>query len=233
MTNSYEIQSDDLTYAVNFSGGRSSAFMLHQILEANSGLPDNAIIVFANTGKEKVQTIDFVNEVSLRWQVQIHWLEYDFDADAKGDRYDPKHIHRIVDHKFCALDGEPFETLNRYKKYLPNPVTRICTSELKVNTVDRFLRRDKNIKKQNIRNILGIRYDEKSRWEEAIMKHCHTLYPMVYAEHTKADVLNFWDSQPFDLNLDRNSVQGNCDLCFMKGRKSLEWLIQQDPSLAD
>jgi predicted phosphoadenosine phosphosulfate sulfurtransferase len=38
---------------ISFSGGRTSAFMLHKILEANNGLPDEAIVCFANTGKRK------------------------------------------------------------------------------------------------------------------------------------------------------------------------------------
>ena len=37
---------------ISFSGGRTSGYMLHQILEANGGLPDRAKVVFANTGRE-------------------------------------------------------------------------------------------------------------------------------------------------------------------------------------
>ena len=45
---------------ISFSGGRTSAFMLHQILEANNGLPDRAKVIFTNTGREMEQTLDFV-----------------------------------------------------------------------------------------------------------------------------------------------------------------------------
>jgi hypothetical protein len=38
---------------ISFSGGRTSAYMLWRVLEANGGLPEDAIVCFANTGKEE------------------------------------------------------------------------------------------------------------------------------------------------------------------------------------
>lgn len=61
---------------ISFSGGRTSAYMLHQILEANGDLPKRAKVVFANTGREMPATLDFVQECSERWNVPITWLEY-------------------------------------------------------------------------------------------------------------------------------------------------------------
>ena len=45
---------------ISFSGGRTSGFMLHQILEANNGLPDCSKVIFSNTGREMPQTLDYV-----------------------------------------------------------------------------------------------------------------------------------------------------------------------------
>ena len=42
---------------ISFSGGRTSAFMLYKILEANDGLPEDAKVIFANTGKEEEATL--------------------------------------------------------------------------------------------------------------------------------------------------------------------------------
>jgi len=64
----------DNNVCISFSGGRTSAFMLHHILEANNGLPDNALVCFQNTGREMPQTLDFVNNCSQKWDVEIIWL---------------------------------------------------------------------------------------------------------------------------------------------------------------
>lgn len=62
---------------ISFSGGRTSAFMLRQILDAHGGtLPADVHVVFANTGKERPETLDFVQECSERWKVRIRWVEY-------------------------------------------------------------------------------------------------------------------------------------------------------------
>lgn len=47
------------TTVISFSGGRTSAFMLRQVLDHNDDLSD-LIVTFANTGKEHPATLDFV-----------------------------------------------------------------------------------------------------------------------------------------------------------------------------
>ena len=37
---------------ISFSGGRTSAYMLHQILAVNGDLPERCKVVFSNTGRE-------------------------------------------------------------------------------------------------------------------------------------------------------------------------------------
>ena len=67
---------------ISFSGGRTSGYMLWRILQSNQGLPDDAIVVFANTGKEDEVTLRFIEDCSVNWQVPIVWLE--FIADKPG-----------------------------------------------------------------------------------------------------------------------------------------------------
>ena len=106
---------------ISFSGGRTSAFMLKQILDAHGGtLPVDVRVCFANTGREMPETLDFVEECSQRWSVPIVWLEYDLDA--------PHHT-RIVDHATASRNGEPFRAAIANRGFLPNPVTRFCTTE--------------------------------------------------------------------------------------------------------
>ena len=109
---------------VSFSGGRTSAFMLKRILDAHGGtLPPDIQVCFANTGRELEETLSFVEECSRRWAVPITWLEYDPAA--------PHHT-RIVTHATASRDGEPFRAVIAARGFLPNPVTRFCTSELYV-----------------------------------------------------------------------------------------------------
>jgi 3'-phosphoadenosine 5'-phosphosulfate sulfotransferase (PAPS reductase)/FAD synthetase len=59
---------------ISFSGGRTSAYMLWRILQANKGLPEEAIVCFANTGKEDEATLKFVKDCQDNWDVEINWL---------------------------------------------------------------------------------------------------------------------------------------------------------------
>ena len=65
---------------ISFSGGRTSAYMLWRILQANHGLPSDVMVCFANTGKEMEATLRFVHECASRWRVAVHWVEYRNDA---------------------------------------------------------------------------------------------------------------------------------------------------------
>ena len=47
---------------ISFSGGRTSGYMLWRILQSNNGLPEDAIVTFANTGKEEEATLQFVKD---------------------------------------------------------------------------------------------------------------------------------------------------------------------------
>lgn len=58
------------TTVVSFSGGRTSAYMLSQVMDSNTDL-DDLIITFANTGKEHPATLEFVRECAERWAVPI------------------------------------------------------------------------------------------------------------------------------------------------------------------
>ena len=55
--------------------------------------------------------------------------------------------------------------------------------------------------------------------------------PLVLAEVHRADVIRFWNNQPFDLRID--SHLSNCDLCFLKGQHHIVDLLTREPHLAD
>jgi hypothetical protein len=211
---------------ISFSGGRTSAYMLYQILQAHGGkLPSEAICCFANTGKEMEETLQFVHACEVNWGVEIHWLEYQYHEV-------PKQRFKRVTFETAARDGEPFfEMLNQNgKPFLPNPVKRICTSYLKIRTIDRYL---KSIGWEHTENDdwVGIRADEMRR--AAKMDRSRT--PLVTAGVTKEMVGDFWKAQPFDLglpNINGVTMHGNCDLCFLKPAAQVLSLIREKPERA-
>lgn len=228
MINPYFIKGPAL---VSFSGGRSSGYMLYQILKAHDfKLPKDVVVSFQNTGKEMPETLDFVEECSKQWNVPIKWLEYFYDEDEK------KHSFSIVTYVSASRNGEPFETLINKKQYLPNPVTRFCTYELKVKTAERYCRA---IGWDYWDMVVGLRGDEQRRATKMLNRHqdrWETLLPMYQAGVTKSDVSAFWKNQPFDLtlpNFNGVTLLGNCDLCFLKGTKQVMSIISDKPELSD
>jgi 3'-phosphoadenosine 5'-phosphosulfate sulfotransferase (PAPS reductase)/FAD synthetase len=194
--------------------------MLYKVLEANDGLPDDVIVCFANTGKEEEATLEFIENCSQNWRVPIHWLEYLTD--------EPK--FKRVDFKSAARNGEPFEALITKKNYLPNPVTRFCTVELKILTIHKYL---KSLGWDHNENMdwVGIRADEPRR----AAKMARERTPLFTAGITAKDVGEFWKQQSFDLQLPNHNgktIHGNCDLCFLKGFPQTLSLIQEKPSRA-
>ena len=68
---------------ISFSGGRSSALMLRMLTQQCKSLNDY-IILFANTGKERPETLEFVHEIETKWNLPINWIEADFIPFVKG-----------------------------------------------------------------------------------------------------------------------------------------------------
>ncbi|MCB1886274.1 MAG: phosphoadenosine phosphosulfate reductase family protein [Rhodocyclaceae bacterium] len=205
---------------IQFSGGRTSAFMLHQIIEANGPLHERVVVSFQNTGREFNETLDFVQECGERWNVRIVWLEYRPDAPR----------FEVVSHNSAARDGEPFEALIRKRKFLPNRVARFCTAEMKVHCASRFAR---SLGWERWTSAIGIRADEPTRLGGSSPRERWAPWrPMVDAGVSKRDVSAFWASQPFDLrltNVDGRTPRGNCDGCFLKSEANRAALARDFP----
>jgi len=208
---------------ISFSGGRTSGFMLYKILEAhNMSLPDDAYVCFANTGKEDEATLRFVDRCSKEWGVKIHWVEF-VNNDAK---------FKIVDFETASRNGEPFEQLIVKKNYLPNPVTRFCTVEMKIRTINKYLRSIGWTDHSESEDWIGIRADEPRRAAKIPDK---TRIPLFVAGLTVKDVHEFWQKQSFNLELpsvNGKTLHGNCDLCFLKPAAQIVSLIQEKPERA-
>ena len=258
---------------ISFSGGRTSAFMLRQILNAHDGvLPDDVHVAFANTGKERPETLRFVHEVETQWGVPIHWIEWRATPTrAAGtasladwlEAHDPE--RRMVDaagyarvgYNSASRAGEPFEALIAMKQRLPNWSERWCTELLKVGPLT-ALAAYFGWQPGGYAEVIGLRHDEghrilkahanaNFRWDRKLKREvprdppCRLLHPMSKARATKTDVLTFWlgptgrmeagvRPQGFDLGLQTH--EGNCTLCFLKGRVLRKRIIRDLPGEA-
>lgn len=212
---------------LSISGGRTSGYMLRRILDAHAGtLPSDVFAMFANTGKEMPETLDFVEEMSQTWGVPIIWVEY----RGRGK-------HAIVTHATASRNGEPFEALITEKNYLPNPVARFCTVELKILPMER-------VAKESFPEFMmavGLRADEPRRIAKLRANPSNgragveRFAPLADAGVTVSDVGAFWRASPFDLRLpstNGKTMHGNCDLCYLKGADQLLSLIRENPKRA-
>ncbi|OZI17964.1 hypothetical protein [Bordetella genomosp. 7] len=214
---------------IQFSGGRTSGFMLRQILDAHGGtLPADVQVSFQNTGKEREETLAFIEECSQRWAVPITWLEWDGFENGSRSRC----LYRVVDFHSASRKGEPFAAMIDALGLLPNPVARTCTANLKIKTSRAWMLAHGYSEWDS---VMGIRADEPRRVARLNApgrdNSAGTPYlPLARAGVRKADVLAFWRAQPFDLRLDPRGDLGNCDLCFLKSRLKLVSAIRREPA---
>lgn len=223
--------SDDLAHqrpkqSISFSGGRTSAMMTALELTAKS-ITHEIVVTFANTGCEHPATLDFVHQCDVQLGFPTVWLEAVVDpAHGKGIR------HKVVTYETASRDGEPFRAY--IAKYgIPNLISPTCTTKLKTLVMESYLktRGFRRGKKRNYLTAIGIRADEMDRVSVNREKEGF-VYPLCDAGVTKQDVLDYWRSQPFDLQLPGEHY-GNCTWCWKKSLRKLMTLASEQPAVFD
>ena len=212
----------EVPLVVSFSGGRTSAFMARALQIRYENKERELVFIFANTGKERAETLDFVNECDKRWNLGVTWLEYDLIED--------KSTFKIVSYETASRSGEPFEKM--ITKYgLPNKAFPHCTRELKRQTITRYLRTI-GLKNGSYETAIGIRIDEAHRINWQTAKQDKFIYPLATDfRATKDFIRTWWDRQEFDLQL--KDYEGNCDMCWKKSERKLLTMILEKPHLLD
>lgn len=207
---------------VSFSGGRTSAFMTYWII-ANLSDKYEIVIVFANTGKEREETLEFVKECSEYWGWNVVWVEAIVNQQlGKGIRA------KVVDFKTASRNGEPFEAVIQ-KFGLPNQNNSSCSRDLKKEVIRAYLR---DIGWKKYYTAIGIRNDETHRINWVVAKKERLIYPLAtMVKTTKSDINIFWSQQTFDLRL--KTYEGNCDLCWKKSMRKLMTIAKNNPELTE
>jgi 3'-phosphoadenosine 5'-phosphosulfate sulfotransferase (PAPS reductase)/FAD synthetase len=206
-------------FYVSFSGGRTSGYLLRHVLDAWGGtLPAGGHVLFANTGKEHDATYDFIETIGRQW-CEVTWIEwspagYEIQTPSTADR-----------------SGKPFADLIAKRNYLPNPITRFCTSDLKVKPMQRFMKAQGY---DEFTTVIGLRADESRRVAKLRSDPTRDIaMPLADAGVHRDQIIAWWKSQPFDLHLPNDDAAfGNCDLCFLKGASRIERVIRAEPHRA-
>ena len=218
---------------ISFSGGRTSAYMTYHLL--NSSLIkdfSDVVVVFANTGQEHNDTLDFVNCCDLYFGWDVFWLEADIQKDKPGIGY------KIVTYETAARWNDssrpsPYEELSK-KRGVPNVAVPRCSRDLKVEAITSFVVDHLGWRRRQYTTAIGIRADEPKRFlKEAkyTFPYGEKWHPLVQLGLIKEDVLDFWEEQPFDLSIPEH--MGNCLWCFKKSDKKLMQVMSELPEAFD
>jgi len=213
-----KLKDDKLPLFISFSAGETSAFMLWLMLEKYRGKRE-IIVLFANTGQENEETLEFAKKCEEHFNHPITWVEAEINMEyRKGIK------HRVVNFETAERNGKTFEKMIS-KLGIPNVENQYCTRDLKQYPMEHYLKTVYGLKDNvGYYTLIGIRVDEIDR----IGKYT---YPLVPLGITKKHVNHFWENMPFRLEL--KGYQGNCKWCYKKALRKHLTLINETPEFYD
>ncbi len=222
--NAIEFRRERPVLFVSFSGGRTSAYMSKWLIDNVSDLFE-LCFTFANTGQEHEKTLDFVHKCDIEFGLNLVWVEADVQH---GKRVGSK--HKIVNYQTASRNGEPFEEV--IKKYgIPNAAFQHCNREMKLNPLNSYRNTVlENLDPTDYGFAIGIRVDEFDRMSASAEKN-KLVYPLVDIGVTKAQVIDWFSRQPFDLEIPEH--MGNCVTCYKKTDRKLYTIAKHEPERFD
>ena len=200
---------------VSFSGGRSSALLVYLM---KNQYPDTDF-VFMDTGAEHPKTYEFVKNVVKFFDINLTCLRVVVNPElGSGNSY------RIISLDELKQDLQPFRDVC-YKYGTPYIHGAFCTRTMKLEPFTRYC--NDKYGKNNYQTWLGIRVDEPRRLKQ---KDGYR-YLADICDFDKQDVINWWKSQPFDLDLPEHL--GNCVFCIKKGINKIALATRDEPKMAE
>jgi hypothetical protein len=185
---------------------------------------EEIVVVFANTGQENEETLEFVKECDDHFGFNTVWIEA---VQFLGERRSAS--FRIVDFKTADRAGRTFE--DSIKKYgIPNQKFKDCTRNLKQKPIEAYA---KSIgwRKGSYELAIGIRADEIDRCSTAARER-GIIYPLAKIHPMTKPKINFWwEQQPFRLRL--KHWQGNCKWCWKKSKRKHFTILRHQPEAFD
>lgn len=202
---------------VSFSGGRTSAFLVH-LMEQRRKAGEEVYYTFMDTGAEHPGTYQFIRDLVRNWGIPLVCMRVVVNPTlGQGNSY------RIIPVEEIGPDLQPWRDIcAKYgTPYLGGP---FCTRTLKTETFQRYCR--DIFGKDNYHTWIGLRADEPKRLKERV----GVSYLADISEFEKQDVIDWWKEQPFDLGIPEHL--GNCVFCIKKGINKIALAARDEPKLA-
>lgn len=186
------------TKVVSFSGGRTSAYLVH-LMEQKRKQGEDIHYVFMDTGAEHPKTYDFVRNIINEWGIPVTCLRVKINPRlGKGNGFS------VVSANDIWCDLKPWkDMLSKYG--VPYTGGMFCTDRMKLGPFKKYC--DEKFGRGNYETWLGIRADEQRRLKEKE----GIRFLAEISDFDKQDILDWWSNQDFDLGVDE--WLGNCVFC--------------------
>jgi hypothetical protein len=202
---------------VSFSGGRTSAYLVHLMEERRRTEGIDVRYVFMDTGAEHPETYRFIREVVAHYGIEITCLRAKTHfKKGVGNTY------TVVPLDACKPDLGPWRDM--LQKYgLPYLGGAFCTERMKTVPFKKYCA--DTYGKGAYLTWIGIRTDEERRLKQKDGFE----YLASISDYDKQDVLDFWSRQPFDLGIEEHL--GNCVFCFKKSTPKVALAIKDEDAM--
>lgn len=206
------------THIVSFSGGRTSAFLVHLLEEKRKAAGIKTRYIYLDTSAEHPATYQFIRDIVKYWGIELTCLRVVINPElGQANTYREVSLDEIgpdlqVWKDICGKYGTP---------YLHGP---FCTRVMKKEVYDRYLK--DQYPDGDFVTYLGIRADEPRR----LKPRKGVVYLADIDDSEKPDILRWWKQQPFDLQIREHL--GNCVFCVKKRPNKIALAARDEPELA-
>ena len=207
---------DNKNIFCSVSAGYSSVMMAIMMKEWYPN--HNIIFAMANTSKEHIESIHFMNKCDKYFGLKMNWIEAVFNKNGKGVDFN------IVNQYNLKLNGQIFESGIK-KLGIPSKINKWCNRDMKVVPLKKFA--DSVFGLNNYSIAVGMRIDELDRIS-VNYKTNNVFYPLVEHKISTRERNIFWSKQPIKIKIP--AYKGNCDMCFEKSNRKLMTIINEDPN---
>lgn len=219
---------NNIVHVVSFSGGRTSAYLVHLMEERRKKENLTVKYLFMDTGAEHPKTYEFIRNVVDHFGIDLVCLR--LKASEKlgiANSYVKMELSELKP----DLKGWKEMVVKYSTPYMPQGA--FCTRAMKTDLFEWYCNNEFGKKKYHC--WLGMRADEPDRLKpqgERVSKKRENWYEGIsyladISDFDKQDVNDFWAGMLFDLGI--NDHLGNCVFCIKKSELRLALASRDEP----